>query len=122
LAERDDPDLAIPAIGSLGNLKARQAADTLIRIAEQTEAKETLTAVCRAMGQIADPAFVVPLENILLPRRRLFFQKKSDSSVRVAALYAVAQIHDPRVKPMLMALADDPDSRIREVARNLRTI
>ncbi|MFZ2920168.1 MAG: diguanylate cyclase [Desulfosalsimonadaceae bacterium] len=122
LAGGDDPDVAIYAIGSLGNLKARQAADTLIRIAEQTEAKETLAAVCRAMGQIADPAFVTSLENILLPRRRLFFQKKTDLSVRVAALYAASQIHDPRVKPMLMVLADDPDSRIREVVKNLRTI
>jgi HEAT repeat protein len=121
LAGGEDPDVAVSAIGSLGNLKARQAADILVRIAEKTDAKEMLAAVCRAMGQIADPMFVTILENILLPRKRLFFQKKPDSAVRVAALYAVTQIPDPRVKPLLMALAEDPDLRIREVVKNLRT-
>ncbi|MDA8403229.1 MAG: HEAT repeat domain-containing protein, partial [Desulfobacteraceae bacterium] len=120
LAQGEDADMAISAIGSLGNLKARQAVDTLIQIGEQTDAKELLVAVCRTMGQIADPAFVTTLENILLPRRRLFFQKKTDVPVRIAALYAVSQIPDPRVRPLLMALADDPDSRIREVVKNLR--
>lgn len=120
LAGGDDPDLVIPAIGSLGNLKAFQATETLIRMAEQTDAKELLIAVCRAMGQVADPAFVTTLENILLPRRRLFFQKKSDPSVRIAALYAASRIPDPRVNPLLLALAEDPDLRIREVVKNLR--
>jgi len=122
LAGSDDPDLAVSAIGSLGNLKVRRAADTLIRVVEQSDAKETLAAACRAMGQIADHGFVTTLENILLPRRRLFFQKKTDSSVRVAALYAAAQIQDPRVRPLLMALAEDPDTRIRELVRNLKII
>ena len=122
LAVGEDPDVAIPAIGVLGSLKARNAVEVLIQIAEQAEGKETLTAVCRAMGQIADPAFVATLENLLLPRRRLFFHKKSDPAVRVAALYAVSQIQDPRIKTMLMALAEDPDSRIREVVKNLGII
>jgi HEAT repeat protein len=120
LAGGDDPDVAVSAIGSLGNLKACQAVDTLVRIAEKTDAKEMLIAACRAMGQIADPMFVTILENILLPRKRLFFKKKPDSAVRVAALYAVTQIPDPRVKPLLMALGEDPDFRIREVVKNLR--
>ncbi|MBC2715221.1 MAG: diguanylate cyclase [Desulfobacteraceae bacterium] len=120
LARGDDPDLAAPAINSLGKLNAAGAAERLISVLENPEEKEVVVAACRAMGQIADPLFVVPLENILMPKRRLFFQKKIETAVRVAAVYAISQIKDSRVAPLLNALADDPDYRVREVLKNLR--
>ncbi len=120
LARSDDPDLAVPAINSLGKLNAATAVETLISVVEKCEEKEVVIAACRAMGQIAAPLFVVPLENILMPKRRLFFKKKIETAVRVAAVYAIFQIKDSRVAPLLSALADDPDYRVREVLKSLR--
>jgi HEAT repeat protein len=119
LSRHDDPDLAAPAIHSLAKLNAPGVVETLVAVAETSDAKEVLAAACRAMGQIADPAFVAVLENILMPKRRMFFQKKTDTAVRIAALYALSRISDIRVAPLLKILADDPDYRVREALKNL---
>ncbi len=120
LAGGDDPDHAVQAINSLGKLKADRAVEILISVMENPEEKEVVIAACRAMGQIADPLFFVPLENILMPKRRLFFKKKIETAVRVAAVYAISQIKDSRVPSFLKTLAEDPDYRVREVLKNLR--
>ncbi len=120
LAGGDDPDLAVPAINSLGKLNPAGAVEALLSVVEKPEEKEVVVAACRAMGQIVNPLFVVPLENILMPKRRLFFQKKIETAVRVAAVYAISQIKDSRVAPLLSALENDPDYRVREVLKNLR--
>lgn len=119
LARHEDSDLSVLAINSLGKLQSGGAVETLVAVAETSVDKEVLTAVCRAMGQIADPAFVLPLENILVPKRRLFFAKKADTAVRIAAVYALSRISDIRVVPLLKSLADDPDYRVREALKNL---
>ena len=119
LAQRDTPDTAITAVSTLGRLKAADAAETLIQLLEQSEEEELLVAVCRAMGQIGDPSFILPLQNILRSRRSLFFRKTQPSQVRVAAAYAIHQINDPRSNKILKALANDADPRLQEVARNL---
>ena len=119
LALSNDPDLAVPAINSLGKLHADGVADLLVSVVEKSDKKDIVIAVCRTMGQIPDSLFVLPLENILMPKRRLFFQKKSETAIRVAAVYALAQIEDVRVAPLLKALADDPDYRVQEVLKNI---
>jgi diguanylate cyclase (GGDEF)-like protein len=120
LARADDPELAVPAINSLGKLNVAAAGEALISVVEKSEEKEVVIAACRAMGQIANPLFVASLEQILMPKRRLIFQKKTDTAVRVAAVYAVSQIKDSRAASLLSALAEDPDYRVREVLKNLR--
>jgi len=120
LARAEDPELAAPAINSLGKVNVAAKVETLIAVVEKSKEKELVGAPCRAMGQIADSLFVVPLEKLLLPKRRLLFQKKTETAVRVAAVYAVSQIKDSRAAALLSALAEDPDYRVREVLKNLR--
>jgi diguanylate cyclase (GGDEF)-like protein len=119
LARGDALEMAVPAINLLGKLNSEETGRTLLAILAESDEKEIVAAVCRAMGQIADPSFVLPLENILMPRRRILFQKKTETVIRVAAIYAISQIRDPRVSTILRALADDPDSRVREVLKNI---
>lgn len=119
LARSDAPELAVPAINLLGKLNPEGTGKILLMILAESGEKEIVAAVCRAMGQIADPLFVLPLENILMPRRRIFFQKKTGTAIRVAAVYAISMIQDPRVPTILRALADDPDARVRGVLKNI---
>jgi diguanylate cyclase (GGDEF)-like protein len=118
-ARGDATDTAITAVNILGRIQALDAADTLIELLDQAVDEELLVAVCRAMGQIRDASFVLPLQNILRSRRSLIFRKARPSQVRVAAAYAVSQINDPRCPRILSALADDADPHLREVVRNL---
>lgn len=119
LAQRETTDTVITAVNTLGRLKAIDAADTMIQLLAQSEEEDLLVAICRAMGQIADPSFILPLQNILRSSRNLFFKKTRPSQVRVAAAYAIHQINDPRSRKILKALANDADPRLQEVARNL---
>jgi diguanylate cyclase (GGDEF)-like protein len=120
LAKGDDPGLAASAINSIGKLNSPGAVNTLIAIAEKSDNNDVLVAVCRAMGQIADASFMEMLEKFLIPKRKLFFQKKYDTSVRVAAVYAVSQIKDPRAATLLSSLSEDSDYRVREVLKNIK--
>lgn len=119
LARHDDPELAVPAISSLGKLQPPRVVEILVAVAETADNKDVLTSVCRAMGQIADPRFVGPLEKILMPKRRLIFQKKVDTAIRIAALHALSRISDIRVPPLLKLLSKDPDYRVQEALKNL---
>ncbi|MFW5902036.1 MAG: HEAT repeat domain-containing protein, partial [Thermodesulfobacteriota bacterium] len=119
VAQGEDPGAAVTAVGLLGRLNALSASDTMIRLLEESEDEELLVAACRAMGQIGDASFVIPLQNILRSRRSLLFRKARSSQVRVAAAYAIAQINDPRCPRILKALLNDADPRLRETARNL---
>jgi len=119
LAQRENPETAAAAINLLGRLKDPEAADTLTLILDQSENEAVMTAACRAMGQIGDDAFILPLQNVLRARRGILFRKSRSSQIRVAAAYAIAQINDPRSEKILNALKKDKDPRVREAARNL---
>jgi len=119
LAQRENPETAITAINLLGRLNARKASDLLIQILDRSAHEGVMIAVCQAMGQIGDSNFILPLQNILRPKRRLLFKKAHPSQVRVAAAYAVYQIEDPQSPKILKALSGDSDPRVREVAQNL---
>ena len=76
-----------------------------------------MIACCRALGQIADPAAVEPLANMLTQGSILSFRKKS-SAVRAAAAFALAQVPNPRVSEILAPYVDDRDPRVRQIARS----
>ncbi|MGD8438512.1 MAG: HEAT repeat domain-containing protein, partial [Syntrophobacterales bacterium] len=118
-ADHEDPKMAVVAIKSLGKLKPAGAVDVLVSLLESSRETERLIACCRALGQIADPAAIEPLTRMLAPGGFLSLRKKQSSAVRAAAGFALAQISDPRVVETLAPYVDDPDPRIRQVARSL---
>ena len=118
-AQEESPELAVPAINSLGKLNVKAAADLLILRLKGSDIKEVRVAACRAMGQIAAPSFIAPLENLLKPKRRLFFKKREEIPVKVAAVYALSQIPGQGAARVLATLSDDSDFRIQEVLKKL---
>jgi len=118
-ARGDDEKTALFAVSSLGKIGKPEAIDTLIHVLENSPSPEVQMAACRAMGRMADPAFLTPLVSVLLSKRRAIFKKKYGVPVRVAAAYAVSKIPDQRAVTILQGLSDDPDPRIRESARQI---
>jgi HEAT repeat protein len=118
-ANHEDPKMAVIAIKSLGRLKPAGAVDVLISLLDPSQELERVIASCRALGQIADPAAIEPLSQMVARGGFLSLRKKRSSSVRAVAAFALAQIPDPRVAEILGPYVDDRDPRIRQVARNL---
>jgi HEAT repeat protein len=116
LALSRDPELAMESINHLGARKSGQAANALLELASRISEPDLLCALCRAMGQHADPRFLTPLEKILLPPRRFLRKNQHSSLVRIAAVYALARIQTEQAKQMIAALKNDKDPRVREAA------
>ena len=114
-AETGDRQSALPAIRSLVKLQPAFLAETLTAIVPNTQDPEIIIACCRAMGQSGDTVYIPLLSSILFPRRRFFRRKKYDTSTRVAAAFALAQIPGEKAASKLRALRKDPDARIRQV-------
>ena len=118
-ANHEDPKTAVIAIKSLGRLKPTGAVDVLISLLDPAQELERVVASCRALGQIADPAAIEPLSQMVARGGFLSLRKKPNTAVRAAAAFALAQIPDPRVAEILSPYVDDRDPRIRQVARSL---
>jgi HEAT repeat protein len=116
-ANHEDAKMAVIAIKSIGKIKPPGAAEVLISLLESSKEVERLIACCRALGQIADPAAIEPLANILTPGSILALRKRRSSAVRAAAAFALSQLPDARVSEALAPYADDRDPRVRQIAR-----
>lgn len=115
-AKSPETHLAVEAIECLGRLKPAAAVNRLISLLGSSKEKERLIACCRALGQIADPASIEPLAKILA-HKRFFFPRKRRAEVRAAAIFALGQISHPQVARKLALFVDDPDPRVREIAK-----
>ncbi len=114
-----DPTIATAAISSLGKIKPAGAAQVLVSLLESAKDQKRIIASCRALGQIADPASIEPLAQILAPQGFFSFLKKRSPLVRATAAFALAQMSDPRVAEVLARHLEDDDSRVRQAARDV---
>jgi hypothetical protein len=120
-AQAEDGDKAIPAIRSLGRMKAAQAVSVLIAVLNKTSDHDVQMACCQSLGQIADPACMDMLIRILTPRGLLSLQKKYSDNLRATAAFALSQIPHPRVSEVMKSFSEDNDLRIRRTARAVLT-
>ena len=114
-----DPTVATAAITSLGKIKPAGAAQVLVSLLESAKDEKRIIASCRALGQIADPASIEPLAQILALPGFFSFLKKRSPLIRATAAFALAQISDPRVAEVLARHLEDDDSRVRQAARDV---
>jgi diguanylate cyclase (GGDEF)-like protein len=117
-AKSHDGTLAAGAIKCLGNLDLEGIEAVLIDLLKSSKDDQLCIACCRALGQVARPASIEPLAAVLMPKRFFFFQKKRHAQLRAAAAVALGQISDRRAAQRLAAFVDDPDPRVREIARS----
>jgi HEAT repeat protein len=109
--------LAVDAITCLGRVKPQGIIEPITSLLESTKDTRLMMACCQALGQIGEPAGVEPLLNILKGRGSFFRRQRRNPQIRATAAFALAQIPHPRVAEMLSPFADDPDARVREIAR-----
>jgi HEAT repeat protein len=114
----EDPTLATAAIKSLGKIKPSGAVEVLVPLLQSAKDEKRVIASCRALGQIADPASIEPLAQILAPQGFFSLLKKRSPLVRATAAFALAQISHPRVAEVLARHVDDDDDRVRQTARD----
>jgi diguanylate cyclase (GGDEF)-like protein len=112
-------DFAVAAVNSLEKLKPPEAFDTLSEILQSTREEELRLACCRALGSIATPECVEPLTLVLGKKSLLLRRPLFSPRVRATAAFALGQIPKARAVKTLANYVNDPDQRIREVARNV---
>ena len=110
-------ELAVDAITCLGRIKPQGIIEPIASLLESTKDTRLLMACCQALGQIGEPAGVEPLLNILKGKGSFFRRQRRNPQIRATAAFALAHIPHPRVAEMLSPFADDPDARVREIAR-----
>ena len=115
----EDPAVATAAIQSLAKIKPAGVAQVLVSLLESAKDEKRVIASCRALGQIADPASIEPLAQILAPQGFFSFLRKRSPLVRATAAFALAQIPHPRVAEVLARHVEDNDSRVRQAARDV---
>lgn len=122
-ANHEDSSMAMAAIKSLGKLKPSGTIDLLASLLNSVKETERLIACCRALGQIADPAGIEPLAELMVPGSFFTFRKRKNPLVRATAAFALAQIPHPRVAEVFSLYLEDRDPRVRQSARDyLKTL
>ncbi len=116
-AASNDPGVVKGTIRSLAHLRTTRAAVVLSEILETLRDPELVIACCQALGQIADPAGIVALGNILAHKRFGFLGYRWNDQVRATAALALRQIGDPQAAVALQPFAEDRDARVRRLSR-----
>jgi HEAT repeat protein len=116
-AESAKAEVAIGALRSLGKLKPQAALPRIIATLNSGKEPQRLVACCQLLGEIADPAGIEPLANLLTSKGLLFWRKSHGPDVRASAAFALSQIAHPDVAGILARYHEDPDPRVREAAR-----
>jgi HEAT repeat protein len=112
-------EIAVAAVNTLEKLKPPEALNTLSAILKSTREEELRLACCRALGSIAKPECVEPLTLVLGKKSLLLRRPLYSPQLRATAAFALGQIPQAQAVKTLATYVNDPDQRIREVARSV---
>jgi len=112
-------EIAVAAVNSLEKLKPPEALVTLSELLKTTREEELRLACCRALGSIAKPECIEPLTMVMGKKSLVLRRPLYSPRVRATAAFALGQIPQAQAVKTLASYVNDPDQRIREVARNV---
>jgi HEAT repeat protein len=112
-------EVATGALRSLGKLNPQAALQRIIATLSSSKDPQRLVACCQMLGEVADPAGIEPLADLLVSKGFLFWRKNHGPAVRASAALALAQIAHPHVAGILARYHEDRDPRVREAARTV---
>ena len=92
----------------------------MVSLLHSTKDTERAVTCCQALGQIADPHSVQAIARIVAQKRVWFIGRRWNAQVRAAATFALRNIQPATAAQALKPLVNDPDPRVREIARSLR--
>lgn len=122
LAEGDDAGAAKGAIRSLSTLGTPRGAEAIVGILKGAKAPGLVTACCKALGSLKADIAVGTVARVLSKRRFAFTGFVWNEEARAAAALALSQIATPKALQVLSDHRDDPEARVREVARRAATM
>jgi HEAT repeat protein len=99
-----DPERVIQGVDSLTVLGGAPSVPPLVELLRSGPSDRITDYVVEKLGIIGHPAAIDELSNLLRHRRE---------SVRQAAVQALAQIHDDRVRPLIESALHDSNSQVR---------
>ena len=109
--------IATGAIKCLGKLKPAGATERLTTLLNSTKDTERGVACCQALGQIGDPNSIETLARVMAQKGWFFVGRRWNAQVRAAATFALRKIHPVKVAEVLRRLLNDPDPRVRQLAK-----
>ncbi len=112
-------EIAVAAVNTLEKLKPPEALNTLSNILKTTREEELRLACCRALGSIAKPECVEPLTTVLGKKSLVLRRPLYSPRLRATAAFALGQIPQAQAVKTLATYVNDPDQRIREIARSV---
>ena len=119
MIKRGQGNLAVSSVKCLAKLNPPRADEALSTLLNTTKDEALSIACCQALGQIASPASIGPLSDILTPKGFFLLRKKRSPQLRAAAAFALGQISHPKVTEVFGPLIHDVDPRVQEVAKTI---
>jgi HEAT repeat protein len=118
LARLEDEDAAVRASAAraVGALGIDRGLRSLVALLEEKDEEEVITAACRALGAIGDPAAVPVLEK----KAKGGFLSKPSPEIRIAAYHGLAAIGTPHATRLLDEAESDRDADVRSAVKAAR--
>jgi len=109
--------VAVGAINTIEKLKPPEAVNELKTLMLASKEDALKVACCRALGQIAKPECIEPLETVLSKKSFLNRKHSYSHKLRATAAFALGNIHQVKAIKILAGYVNDPDQRVSEIAK-----
>lgn len=109
--------VAVGAINTIEKLKPPEAVNEITDLMLTTKEDALRVACCRALGQIAKPECIEPLQTVLSKKSFLNRKHRFSQKARATAAFALGNIRQKKAIKILSGYVNDEDQRVSEIAK-----